>query len=341
MIRGLDWMADGESLIIASTSIGSWNSGLWRLSLITGALNPVPCRIEWVENPTVSRSGKLVYENLTSEMNIWEVTREEDNRFGKPFISSTRWDARPSFSADGARVAFISTRSGASELWVCNADGSHLVQMTFLKGPLVNNPYWSPDGNWIAYNRIVIDNSLVCLIPSAGGATREITTNETNNRVQGWSSTGDELYFISDCTGEWQIWKQPIESISAIQVSWESAIGARISPDGTLLYFTKPSRHGLWRTPVERWQPKPLMVGLGPTGSDNWDVTEQGVYYLRRHRNNFQVLYYDNAGDSVRIVAETENSLGPGLSTTAGGTKVLMFHSTNLAGDLMILENTN
>jgi TolB protein len=47
----------------------------------------------------------------------------------------------PAWSPDGSQIVFASTRSGASEIWVVDADGSDLRQLTHA-GQFVRFPYW-------------------------------------------------------------------------------------------------------------------------------------------------------------------------------------------------------
>ena len=49
-----------------------------------------------------------------------------------PFRNSTRIEGSARFSPDGSRIAFASLRSGASEVWVAERDGSGLQQVTTL-----------------------------------------------------------------------------------------------------------------------------------------------------------------------------------------------------------------
>jgi TolB protein len=49
----------------------------------------------------------------------------------------------PAWSADGTKLAFSSSRSGDSEIWVCDASGANLRKLTSFKGPDVA-PTWNP-----------------------------------------------------------------------------------------------------------------------------------------------------------------------------------------------------
>lgn len=52
----------------------------------------------------------------------------------------------PAWSADGSKLAFSSSRSGDSEIWVSDASGANLHKITAFKGPDVA-PTWNPKTN--------------------------------------------------------------------------------------------------------------------------------------------------------------------------------------------------
>jgi len=54
-------------------------------------------------------------------------------------------DRNPTWSPDGSRIAFMSTRSGAWQLWTIGRDGSDLRQMTDF-ATSIYEAVWSPDG---------------------------------------------------------------------------------------------------------------------------------------------------------------------------------------------------
>jgi TolB protein len=68
--------------------------------------------------------------------------------------TDTVTDAAPEWSPNGKRIAFQSNRDGDDDIWVMNADGSGLAQLT--KNSIRDaKPSWSPDGKRIAFHRDV------------------------------------------------------------------------------------------------------------------------------------------------------------------------------------------
>jgi TolB protein len=57
----------------------------------------------------------------------------------------------PAFSPDGQKIVFTSNRTGISQVWLMNADGSNQRQLTFDPQPKDQVPDWSPNGGKIAY----------------------------------------------------------------------------------------------------------------------------------------------------------------------------------------------
>src|SRR3984957_19805243 len=62
----------------------------------------------------------------------------------------------PAWSPDHSRIAFVSDRDGNFQIYVMNADGSAVKQLT--TGEEINRaPAWSPDGKKIAFCRHTVE----------------------------------------------------------------------------------------------------------------------------------------------------------------------------------------
>ena len=93
--------------------------------------------------PDIRNENKIVYcSNETGNYEIIIVDLEGRSVYRPTFLTSDpALDYDPAFSPDGTRIAFTSTRSGNSDIWVMNIDGTNPTQVTF--HPLVDRrPQW-------------------------------------------------------------------------------------------------------------------------------------------------------------------------------------------------------
>ena len=102
-----------------------------------------------------SRDGRSVAYSLFSGgqksiLYVAELQRAEDRLTGRD-LTDEELDAHgPEWSSDGSRIAFTGLWRDSSQVFVINADGSNLVQLTRNPNMLCFHVSWSPDGRWIA-----------------------------------------------------------------------------------------------------------------------------------------------------------------------------------------------
>lgn len=96
----------------------------------------------------------------------------------------------PTFSPDGRRIAFISDRSGAPQVWMVASEGGEPRQVTRLDDQ-VRALEWSPDGQWLAFSVAPgggLNEQIYLLDPDSQDPPRRITEGgEVNNQLAGWS----------------------------------------------------------------------------------------------------------------------------------------------------------
>ncbi len=102
--------------------------------------------------------------------------------------------------ADG-KIAFLSNREGFNDVWIMNADGSDLVNLT--QGQYCDSPIWSPDGTKIAYLDVGADYSGrdVWVMDADGGNRKQLTDDIEFIGPNGaddlfWSEDGQSIYYF-------------------------------------------------------------------------------------------------------------------------------------------------
>jgi Tol biopolymer transport system component/serine/threonine protein kinase len=210
-IWGVDWTADGRSIVFSSGQEGSTNLS------ISAASGGTPERLVGGENASsisISRTGnRVVYERDSFDSNIWRIPGPNalnKNSVPTRLIASTKPDLEPQFSPDGKKIVFTSDRSGTLAIWVCDRDGLGPMELTSFNGATVGSPRWSPDSRWIAFDSPKAGNSDIYVISADGGPVRRLTTGPSNNLRPSWSRNGRWIYFGSNRSGDWQIWKAPV-----------------------------------------------------------------------------------------------------------------------------------
>ena len=107
------------------------------------------------------------------------------------------WNFQPQFSPDGSRIAFISDRGGADNIWVMDADGSNPRAVTEEKEHLIHNPSWSPDGQFlVARKGFTSTRSIpageIWMFHASGGGGLQITKRPNGDRDQ---KIGSAMFF--------------------------------------------------------------------------------------------------------------------------------------------------
>jgi Tol biopolymer transport system component len=332
------WMPAGNEILFSS------KGALWRLS---APGDGPPSRLPFVGDdgvmpavarPQPGRPSRLVYVRSFQDFNIWRIDTSGANApelsSRAVAIASTRVDQTPSFSPDGRRVAFASSRSGNFEIWLADPDGSNPVQLTSM-GVSSNSPNWSPDGRVIAFHSNLEATWRVFLVPAAGGKPRPVAPN-------GWpsfSSDSQWVYFGSARSGSWQIWKVAATGGDAAQVTRDGGNAARESTDGRSVYYTRAGNgvFSLWRMPVSGGQTVKVLDGIAR--ETDFAVVEKGIYYIRNSGGENRLEFFSFAGARSALVAGNLGKTVPGLTASPDGRTVLYSRLDSSVDDLMLVEN--
>ena len=111
-----------------------------------------------VSGPQLSPDGRLVAYVRTStdpaslkrNSDIW-VVPSDGSAAARLLVGGEKAENTPRWAPDGQHIAFISTRDGAPQVYVADADGSHIRQVTKVDGGVQPPLVFSPDGAMLAF----------------------------------------------------------------------------------------------------------------------------------------------------------------------------------------------
>jgi len=115
-------------------------------------------------------------------------------------------DVSPSFSPDGAKMAFVSGRRGSPQIYIKNFDTNKIQRLTF-EGNYNTSPAWSPSGDYISYVGMTKEDGInIYLIRPDGTGLRQLTTGPGDNEEPSWSPDGSLIAFTSTRSGKKKIY---------------------------------------------------------------------------------------------------------------------------------------
>ncbi len=343
-IGGLAWTPDCREIVFASVRAGS--NALWRVRTSGGEPERVAGAGQNAMSPSVSlQQNRLAYTEAFANSNIWrlEIPGQGSSQPPVKLISSTRFDVNPQFSPDGKKIAFVSTRSGSWEIWVCESEGSNALQLTHFDGPLAGSPRWSPDGQRIAFDSRPEGHADIFVIGAQGGSPRRLTTETSEDIVPSWSRDGRWIYFSSNRTGSLQIWKIPAEGGHAIQLTKGGGFESFEAPDGKFLYYAKGrGAAGIWKVPVEGGE-ETAVPELATAGFYRyWAVTDRGIYFVPQEtRPKTALKFFEFGSRQVKQILMFDKPLvnQPGLAISPAGRWILYAQVDQMVRDIMLVEN--
>ncbi len=257
----------GTDPAAASTLLGTLRADLGETAVI-GLVSPENAKLVVVDpaNPTLTRQrwravgaqflldGNLAGagSQLVLEARLWDLTSGEvafSRRFqGTIALAATMahtlanelvhlFTGRPGPFL--SRIAFVSDRTGAKELWVMRWDGSEEQQLTRYNS-IALAPAWSPDGEWLAFTSFLRGSPQLFILRPTQEYLKVLSALPGVNSSPSFSPDGKSVAFATGADGVTDIFVVPAAGGPPERLTHTLGISTQPawSPNGRQIAFT-------------------------------------------------------------------------------------------------------
>ena len=215
---------DGSKLAYVSNKGSDFFSGssIYILDRATGKSEQIAAKIR--SSLSFSPDGKYIYFSRSTRDNPhWSgffdiyrldlATREETR------LTHALRAMNPKVSHDGSRIVFAYGSDGTLNIGVCDSNGANVRALTkFGNGEQVFTPAWSPDDRSIVFGYSDGQNQSVATVNEDGSGFR-ILVSDHDARNPVFSPDGKALYYSSDRTGIFNIYRREMATGEEVQVT--------------------------------------------------------------------------------------------------------------------------
>lgn len=269
------------------------------LALVAGPLRAEEARqlaydateATWAQ-PALSPDGAWLWFDLLGDIYRMPATGGD----AQAVLAGPAFERNPVPSPDGRWIAFISDRSGVTNLWVARSDGSDARQLTHDTAlVLMTSPAWAPDGKSVYVSRAVhavlafelwrvpVDGGPPALVVAAQPGGNEGWDDRINAMGAAPSPDGKAVWYATKLGHTWTEKDPPTWSIArrdlatgAVETVIPGGMHPVLSPDGRFLAYAARRDGG----------ETGLRLRNLATGEDRWiawpidhDGQEGGYYY--------------------------------------------------------------
>ncbi len=232
----------------------------------------------------------------------------------------------------------------ADDIWVVARTGGEAIRLTSTAS-VVAGPYFSPDGQTLAYSARVHGNVDVYTVSVNGGVPRRLTYHPDQDEVVGWSPDGKDVLFLSG-RAAWNDFAQLFRihadgSGLPVEFPLPSVDSGSLSPDGKQIAYTPFNQ---WQRAWKRYrggQTEPVWIvdlatlDLTKVPRDNSNDSNplwigDIVYFLSDRNGPVTLFSYDTKSKQVEQVVENKSFDLKSASAGPGGIVYEQFGSIHL-----------
>jgi len=216
-----------------------------------------------------------------------------------------------------SRIAFISDRTGSSELWVMDWNGDNQKQLT-KHNSLALAPTWSPNGKHLVFTSYLRGNPALYLLTPQEGYLKLLWDKGGVNSSASISPDGSTVAFASSIEGNVDIYTISIEGGEARRLTTARGIDTQPSwaPNGRQIAFTS-SRSGspqLYQMDADGSNIRRVSFGAYFHDEGTWAYDGVRIACTTRDEGSFQIATIDAISTERTVIPAPGNNESPCFS---------------------------
>jgi len=340
----ISWKKDGSSLV----AIG-WHrescvlaDQIWQVSYPEGKARRVTNDINGYRGITLADNGALVTIRSQRSSQIYTATdtslrnaEQITSGFGDHFSARLGM----SWTPDG-KIVYSSNANTNPDLWVMDADGSNLKQLSFdERGDLM--PQVTSDGRYIVFVSERKGTANIWRVDADGSNPRQLTEG-AGEYTPSLSPDGRWVVYYSTEEGRPGLCKVSIEGGSPIRLSEKHFSGPSVSPDGKLIVcFTFEEETGAMKPALIRFEDGEVVriFDSHPLPAPNifhWSSDSRALIYLAVTNGASNVWLQPVEGGAARMLSDFKSDRLYRLALSRDGKRVA-FERGNDINDVVLI----
>ena len=238
------WRPDNRHIVFLSDRRGGSGADVFEIDVDGGPPKQLTFETSRVYSVSVSADNRVAYIPFWHDTFLFTVDVTSGERRQLNAHTQDNFGAR--FSPDGSSVAYHSTRTGNSEIWICHLDGRPETQITD-NASWDLYPDWSPDGRRMIFVSDREDGLFKIFVANSDGGGERLLVEQPitldsqyapviGSLVSRWSPEGDRIAFIAE--GE--------ENLALWTIGADGDDSKKVIDNATGFDWYRDSRHGIY-----------------------------------------------------------------------------------------------